>query len=164
MSRDWGSSVTNSAQAASGFAFDVVGVGALNLDYIALDDIAGNPTRSPAPARSFTDRLSELLRPASGEDGQVLEWGVEHEVDSRTIHAVIDAVSSSRPDTTLGGSAFNAIHAIAKTKAGLRLGYVGIAGRVPVIGLSAVQQLDGLGIDSSHVRQDARHRGRMCCS
>jgi precorrin isomerase len=34
----------------------------------------------------------------------------------------------------LGGSAFNAIHAIAKTKAGLRLGYVGVAGRVPVIG------------------------------
>jgi sugar/nucleoside kinase (ribokinase family) len=33
----------------------------------------------------------------------------------------------------LGGSAFNAIHAIAKTKAGLRLGYVGVAGRAPVI-------------------------------
>ena len=85
----------------------------------------------PAGARSRI-RLSDLV----GRDGEPLEWGVERQVDSRTIHAVIEAVSSSRPDTMLGGSAFNAIHAIAKTKAGLRLGYVGVAGRVP---LSACQ-------------------------
>lgn len=147
------------AQATSGFAFDVVGVGALNLDYIA-----GNPVPGAAPAHSFTERLSGLLRRGPGLSGEPLEWGVEHQVDSRTIHAIIEAVSSSRPDTMLGGSAFNAIHAIAKTKAGLRLGYVGVAGRVPVIGLSAVQQLDSLGIDTRYVRQDIENLCGICFS
>ena len=141
----------------SGFAFDVVGVGALNLDYVASN--SGN-----AHGRPFTRRLAELLGRGPGAAGGPLEWGVEHRVDSAAMHAIIDAVSSSRPDTMLGGSAFNAIHAIAKTKAGLRLGYVGVAGRVPVIGLSVVQQLDNLGIDSRFVRQDAERLCGICFS
>lgn len=159
MSRDWRSSFQNPARAASGFALDVVGVGALNLDYIA-----GSMVSSEAPARTFTDRISELLRSGSGQDRGPLEWGVEHEVDSLTIRAVIEAVSSSRPDTMLGGSAFNAVYAIAKTKADLRLGYIGVAGHVPVIGLSAVQQLDSLGIDTRYVRQDAADLCGICFS
>lgn len=159
MSRDRDPSVKHPAQATTQTALDVVGVGALNLDYIA-----GNPTPGTSGARSFTDRLSELLRLEPGHDDEPLEWGVERQVDSRTIHSVIEAVSSSRPDTMLGGSAFNAIHAIAKTKAGLRLGYVGVAGRVPVIGLSAVQQLDSLGIDTRYVRQDNENLCGICFS
>ena len=147
---------TESRQVPSRFAFDVIGVGALNLDYIA-----GNPARAGATGeRSLTARLSDLV----GQEGEPLEWGIERRVDSRTIHAVIEAVSSSRPDTMLGGSAFNAIHAIAKTKAGLRLGYVGVAGRVPVIGLSATQQLEGLGIDCRFVRPDADNLCGICFS
>ncbi len=110
--------------------------------------------------RPITARLSDLL----GQSGDSLEWGIERQVDSRTIHAVIEAVSSSRPTATLGGSAFNAIHAIAKTKAGLRLGYVGVAGRIPVIGLSATQQLESLGIDSRYVRQDPDRLCGICFS
>jgi sugar/nucleoside kinase (ribokinase family) len=134
------------------FALDVVGVGALNLDYIA-----ESPTVAPgsAGARSLTARLSRVVGQGSG----VLEWGVERQVDSVTIHAVIEAVSSSRPDTMLGGSAFNAVHAIAKTNAGLRLGFVGVAGRVPVIGLSAIQHLESLGIDCRFIHSDP---GNLC--
>ena len=137
MSRDRGYNMSGPAQSAevpSGFRFDVVGIGALNLDYIAGTAATAGASRE----HSLTARISDLV----GQEREPLEWGVERQVDSRTIHAVIEAVSSSRPDTMLGGSAFNAIHAIAKTKAGLRLGYVGVAGRVPVIGLSALQQLD----------------------
>lgn len=137
-----------------GFSLDVVGVGALNLDYIA-----GAPPVDES-GRPFTSRVSELLE---GE-GAPLEWGVERQVGSRTIHEVIEAVSSTRPDTMLGGSAFNAIHAIAKTKAGLRLGYVGVAGRVPVIGMSAVQQLESLGIDSRYVHTDPDELCGICFS
>jgi sugar/nucleoside kinase (ribokinase family) len=159
MSRDRGSKVSGPAQShevLSGFRFDIVGVGALNLDYIT-----GNPgAAGMSPEHSLTARISELV----GQEGEPLEWGVERQVDSRTIHAVIEAVSSSRPDTMLGGSAFNAVHAIAKTKAGLRLGFVGVAGRVPVIGLSALQQLDSLGIDSRYVRQDAENLCGICFS
>ena len=65
--------MTKLAHAASGFAFDVVGVGALNLDYIA-----GNSGQGTTPARSFTDRLSELLSRRPDGDAELLEWGVEH--------------------------------------------------------------------------------------
>jgi sugar/nucleoside kinase (ribokinase family) len=140
----------------SNFAFDVIGVGALNLDYVA---------RTPATTgriggRSLTAHLSGLVE----RDDDPLEWGVERQVDSRTIHSVIEAVSSSRPETMLGGSAFNAVHAIAKTKAGLRLGYVGVAGRVPVIGLSAIQQLESLGIDCQFVRSQPGDLCGICFS
>jgi sugar/nucleoside kinase (ribokinase family) len=138
------------------FAFDVIGVGALNLDYIA-----GNPaTAGSTGERSLTARLSDLV----GKYGERLEWGIELRVDSQTIHAAIEAVNSSRPDTMLGGSAFNAMHAIAKTKTGLRLGYVGVAGRVPVIGLSAIQQLESLGIDCRFVRSDVDNLCGICFS
>lgn len=150
------SSITASVQASEGFAFDVVGVGALNLDYIV-----GNPLHPEmARERSYTIRLSELVD--SGEEP--LEWGVERQVDAETIHRVLEAVSSARPSTMLGGSAFNALHAIAKTKAGLRLGYVGVAGRVPVIGLSAVQHLESLGIDCECVHQDVARLSGVCFS
>jgi sugar/nucleoside kinase (ribokinase family) len=148
--------LAGSPNGRSRFAFDVIGVGALNLDYIA----ATPATPGAGGERSLTARLAHLV----GQDGEPLEWGVERQVDSSTIHAVIEAVSSSRPDTMLGGSAFNAIHAIAKTKAGLRLGYVGVAGRVPVIGLSAVQQLESLGIDCRFIRRDADNLCGICFS
>jgi len=93
-----------SREPASGFDLDVVGIGALNLDYISSTSGTGSVNRE----RPLTVRLSHLM----GHDGRPLEWGVERQVDSHTIHAVIEAVSSSRPDTMLGGSAFNAIHAI----------------------------------------------------
>jgi sugar/nucleoside kinase (ribokinase family) len=152
-----GSSVASATQIGTGFALDVVGVGALNLDYVASNSGASH-------GRPITLRLSEQLARWSSAAGGPLEWGVEHQVDSAVMHAVIETVSSSRPDTVLGGSAFNAIHAIAKTKAGLRLGYVGVAGRVPVIGLSVVQQLDSLGVDSRFVRQDAERLCGICFS
>ena len=159
MFRDRESKVPDPAESRevpSRFAFDVIGVGALNLDYIA-----GNPATAGAIGeRSLTARLAHLV----GQNGERLEWGVERQVDSRTIHAVIEAVSSSRPDTMLGGSAFNAIHAIAKTKAGLRLGYVGVAGRVPVIGLSPLQQFASLGVDCRFVRPDPDNLCGICFS
>lgn len=147
---------TQSRELPSGFALDVVGIGALNLDYISGTSETAGANREQA----LTIRLSDLI----GQDGEPLEWGVERQVDSRTIHAVIEAVSSSRPDTMLGGSAFNAIHAIAKTKAGLRLGYVGVAGRVPVIGLSAVQQFESFGVNTRYIRQDTDNLCGICFS
>lgn len=138
------------------FALDVVGIGALNLDYIVGSSTAGALQRG----RSMTARISEFLE----RSGARLEWGVEHQVDSDTIHAVIEAASSSHPDASLGGSAFNAIHAIARTNLGLRLGYVGVAGRVPVIGMSGVRQLEAMDVDTSMVKTDDEHLCGVCFS
>ncbi|MFC7549997.1 PfkB family carbohydrate kinase [Plantactinospora sp. GCM10030261] len=140
----------------AGFALDVVGIGALNLDYIATN----SPSARPAAGRRLTEVIQRLL----AEAGNPVELGTEALVDAATINAAIEAVSSTRPDTTLGGSAFNAIYAIARTQAGLRLGYLGVAGRVPVIGLSSVQQFEALGIDHRFVfREDHRLSG-ICFS
>jgi sugar/nucleoside kinase (ribokinase family) len=144
------------APGSSGFALDVVGVGALNLDYIT------NASRSAVSPRSraLTSRISELVT----QTGPPLEWGTERRVDDETIHAAIEAASSASPDTSLGGSAFNAIYAIASTQVGLRLGYVGVAGRVPVIGVSSIQQFEMLGIDHTWVLRDDEHLCGICFS
>jgi sugar/nucleoside kinase (ribokinase family) len=141
---------------SSGFALDVVGIGALNLDYIANASKSGGPRRS----RALTSRISDLVM----RTGSPIEWGTERRVDDETIHAAIEAASSASPDTSLGGSAFNAIYAIASTQVGLRLGYVGVAGRVPVIGLSSIQQFEALGIDHKWVLQDDDHLCGICFS
>jgi sugar/nucleoside kinase (ribokinase family) len=141
---------------SAGFAFDVVGIGALNLDYVA----TASRLRGNAGAQSMVARISQL----ADDRGPALEWGVEHHVDERMIHAAIEAASSARLETTLGGSAFNAIQAIAQTQVGLRLGYVGIAGRVPVLGMSIGRQLDALGVDRRFVLDDERHLCGICLS
>lgn len=140
---------------ASGFAFDVIGIGALNLDYIA--DTAD---LEPVTRSVVIGHIADVV----ARTGTTLEPGTEHSVDEDTIHSAIEAVSSATTTTVLGGSAFNAIHAIAQTYAGLRLGYVGIAGRMPVIGMSSVEQLAELEIDHEFVRIDHEHLCGICFS
>ncbi|GIG92940.1 hypothetical protein Pen02_78760 [Plantactinospora endophytica] len=141
----------------------MVGVGALNLDYLVSAPSVG---ASDSP-RSLTERISRLVE----RTGPPLEPGTERAVDAGTIHAAIEAAGFARPETllggtsfSLGGSAFNAIFAIAQTQVGLRLGYVGVAGRVPVIGLSTVAQLEALGIDHRYVFSDDEHLCGICLS
>jgi sugar/nucleoside kinase (ribokinase family) len=139
---------------ARGFALDVVGVGALNLDYIV------KASASVASPQSLTSRIFELVT----QTGTPPERGTERRVDDGTIHAVIEAASWASPDTSLGGSAFNTIHAIASTQVGLRLGYVGVAGRVPVTGVSSIRLLETLGIDHTWVLRDSEHLCGICFS
>jgi sugar/nucleoside kinase (ribokinase family) len=123
---------------------DVVGIGALNLDCIAT--AAAVPGGAETP--SITDRLGKLLVQATGS----FEVGVEMPVDERTIYAALEEVSSVSLDATLGGSSFNAIYTLTQMQLGLRLGFVGVAGRIPVPGLSGVTQFDRLGVDRRHVQ------------
>ena len=76
----------------------------------------------------------------------VREWGTEQVLDTALIPADGRAA--------LGGSAFNTIHAIAHCHTGLRLGYVGVAGRMPVPELSVPATFDALGIDRRYVFDD----------
>ncbi|MFI7006831.1 PfkB family carbohydrate kinase [Streptomyces sp. NPDC050145] len=141
----------------SGFALDVVGIGALNLDYLIHSDhdSSGAPGGDRAP---LSARIGALL-----EDGRVLpEWGTEAAVDEATVYAALEAVNPSALQTSLGGSAYNAVSALAQMQLDLRLGYVGVAGRVPGPGLSAVQQLDLLGVDHQFVFRDDDHLCGVC--
>lgn len=130
---------------------DVVGIGALNLDYIA---------HATAVSQDWDTSLTARITTAVERSGTSLESGTESRVDERTMDSVLDLIGGvTSPSTVLGGSAFNAIRAIAETRVGLRLGYVGVAGRVPVLGMSALRELDALGVDAEHVLSDS---GSMC--
>ncbi|MFI5955720.1 carbohydrate kinase family protein [Cryptosporangium sp. NPDC051539] len=89
----------------NGFAFDVIGVGALNLDH----RISGLTTAT----------LAALL-------GRPIEWGTETPVDAATVETVLRRFPAR---ATPGGSAYNAIATVAAEAPGLRLGYVGVGGR-----------------------------------
>jgi sugar/nucleoside kinase (ribokinase family) len=131
---------------SAGFSLDVVGVGALNVDYIA-----HRTTDSDETASRLRSRIADLV----GD----LDWGTEHLVDAATIHAAIDAIGSVAAQAAVGGSAFNAIQAIAATGMGVRLGYVGVAGQVPLAADSIMRQFDAAGIDRRYVHRD---EGSLC--
>jgi sugar/nucleoside kinase (ribokinase family) len=122
---------------------DVVGVGAVNLDLVVTGDSV------PLGAAAARARLEELLAVPGG-----VEWGAEVFVDEATVLAAVGAVGAASLTATLGGSAFNTVHALARLGRGLRLGYVGVAGQPPVPGLSSLVLLDGLGVDRSFVRSE----------
>lgn len=133
------------------FPRDVVGVGAFNIDYLAdASEQAGR--RVP---ESVGTRIQRVLATA----GVDLEWGTEHAVDERTIYAALAEVDRSSLKDSLGGSAFNTIFALAKLNYDLRLGFLGLAGRVPIPGQSGVRELAALGVDHEFVRDDD---ARLC--
>lgn len=134
-----------------GFSRDVVGVGAFNIDYlIDASDPAGRDAPQPVGVR-----IQRVLA-AAGVD---LEWGTEHAVDERTIYTALAEVDRSSLKDSFGGSAFNAIFALARLDYDLRLGFVGLAGRVPIPGQSGVSELAALGVDHEFVRYDD---SRLC--
>ncbi|MGW4893336.1 PfkB family carbohydrate kinase [Kitasatospora sp. NPDC004240] len=108
----------------------------------------------------LTARITELLE---GE-AAVPEWGTETAVDEATVYAALEAINAATLQTSLGGSAYNAVNVLAQLQLGLRLGYVGVAGRVPGPGLSAVQQLRALGVDHPFVFRDDDHLCGICFS
>jgi sugar/nucleoside kinase (ribokinase family) len=148
--------MTDRAGGQDGFALDVVGVGALNLDFIAT--VAAVPVDTEAI--SVRARLERLLAGSTPP----FEWDAETLVDEKTIYAALEEVSTTSLDATLGGSAFNAIFALTQMQLGLRLGYVGVAGRVPIPGLSSLAQFARLGVDHTYVSYDDVKACGICFS
>ncbi|BBC29217.1 hypothetical protein SGFS_005080 [Streptomyces graminofaciens] len=141
--------------ARGGFALDVVGIGALNLDYLTHSDATPGAREPWLP---LSTRIAELL-----DDGRPApEWGTEAAVDEATVYAALEAANPSALQTSLGGSAYNAVNALAQMQLDLRLGYVGVAGRVPGPGLSAIRQLESLGVDHPFVFRDDDHLCGVC--
>jgi sugar/nucleoside kinase (ribokinase family) len=134
-----------------GFSRDVVGIGAFNIDYLA---DASSPTGRDAPW-SLGSRIARVL---ASHDVR-LEWDTEHSIDERAIYASLAEVDRASLEATLGGSAFNAIFALAKLNLNLRLGFIGLAGRVPIPGRSGTAELAALGVDHEFVRLD---NSRLC--
>jgi sugar/nucleoside kinase (ribokinase family) len=127
---------------------DVVGVGALNLDYIA--SASSHRRRDPDALVEVMDRF---------------EHGVESLVEDQTTFDVLEQLGGRETLVpSLGGSAFLTINALGQMDLGLRLGYVGVCGRSPDPTLSAVRLMDRLGIDRTAVRQDPVRMTAICVS
>jgi sugar/nucleoside kinase (ribokinase family) len=134
---------------------DVVGIGALNLDYIVN---VGDRVADQEP--SLSARLGRLFASRS----VTFEWGSEISADEETIYAALEEVNTASIDASLGGSSFNAIVALARMQLDLKIGFVGVAGRVPVFGLSNRQVFLDLGVDNRLVDYDERRLAGICLS
>ncbi|MCF6524228.1 nucleotide-binding protein [Streptomyces sp. JJ36] len=119
-----------------------MGFGALNVDLIA-----GSSGLSAHAAEHVTESIARF------------EWNRETPVDEGTILEVVDRLDAASLSASLGGSAWITLFTLAQMRAGLRLGYVGVVGRMVKPGLSFTGQMDRLAIDRRWVAQVS---GRSC--
>lgn len=135
---------------------DLVGIGALNLDRIA------------HAAAMREGRGAALRHAAAGtaeRAGVPLRAGGEAWVGAATMRELLAAADVVTPTTAvLGGSAFNAVRAAAQTQTGLRLGYVGVAGRSPVAGVDVPSEMEALGVDTRFVHRAPEELCGVCFS
>ncbi|MFC7549996.1 PfkB family carbohydrate kinase [Plantactinospora sp. GCM10030261] len=109
---------------------EVIGFGALNVDYIA---------SASQLSRRAAERITESVAR--------FEWNREGPVDERTIDEAIRHLGVASLAYSLGGSAWLTIFTLAQMNVGISLGYVGVVGRVEAPGLSFLGQMDELRID-----------------
>lgn len=120
---------------------DIVGIGALNIDYIAT-----------------ATQLSQSSAEKVTESTARFEWNTEGLVTADYIDAVMDQLGSTALNASFGGSAWNTLSALADLQTDVTLGYFGVLGREEALGLSFVARMETARIDSSHVviRRDVR--------
>jgi sugar/nucleoside kinase (ribokinase family) len=126
---------------------DIVGFGALNVDYIA-----------------GASKLS-LGRPDSVQESTLrFEWGAESAADEATVRAAVEQLGATALEASLGGSAWLTIFGLASMQVDLKLGYVGYLGRIHHPGLSFLRQMRALGIDHRFVGRDPERSCGVCVS
>jgi sugar/nucleoside kinase (ribokinase family) len=126
---------------------DVIGFGALNVDFIA-----------------SASRLSQTRAERVAEWAARFDWNVETPVDEVEINRAITWVGHAALETSPGGSAWNTIFALAQMRVGLRLGYVGVLGREESPGVSFLRLMEAHAVDHRFVLEDPRVRCGMCLS
>ena len=126
---------------------DVVGFGALNIDYIA-------------SVSTLSGKIADIV----SESTERFEWGAEGAADEDTISGAMARVGQESFAASLGGSAWLSMYSLAHMKIGLHIGYVGYVGRVASPGLSFVREMDRFGIDRRFVGQSQAHSCGICLS
>jgi sugar/nucleoside kinase (ribokinase family)/class 3 adenylate cyclase len=126
-------------------AFDVIGIGALNTDYIAT-------------ATSLKRLKPDLI----AEHERHFEIGTERAASLEHVQSIIGQIGSSVLTASLGGSSFNTIHALARAVPELRLAYIGVAGHSSAQP-GFLDTLQSLNVDTSCVRPAGGESG-ICVS
>jgi sugar/nucleoside kinase (ribokinase family) len=126
--------------------FDVIGIGALNLDYIA----ASSQLRYIDP-----DIINEIK--------ERFELGNEKPVGEDVINQIIQG-SKVPFSKFLGGSSFNVIRSLSSLSADFKLGYIGVAGETYTIELNWLDAMRHANIDYQFVKNDKDHKTGICIS
>jgi len=133
--------------AGSESKLDVIGFGALNVDYIA---------SATSLSRHMADHVSE--------SAARFEGNVEGPATEAVVLGVIDQLGAASLEAALGGSAWNTIFALAQMRMGVKLGYVGVLGQLGMLGLSFTHQMDLFQIDRTWVARRPSRPCGMCLS
>lgn len=130
-----------------GGAPEIIGFGALNVDYIA-----------------GASRLSERAEERITESTARFEWNREGPVNEQAIAMAIRNLGAASLSYSLGGSAWLVIFTLAQMRVGIRLGYIGMLGRIETPGLSFIDQMDELGIVHDWVGRAPEQLCGLCLS
>jgi len=126
---------------------DIIGIGSLNLDLTAT-----------------AEKVNELPNDRVRDAMQRLEYGAERLGNSCDIKSIMSLLGPDSFRATLGGSAFNTIHAMAALNSGIKAGYVGVAGHTNRSGLNFVELMQELSIDNRHVGICSDQCSGLCVS
>ncbi|HTU20756.1 MAG TPA: PfkB family carbohydrate kinase [Gemmataceae bacterium] len=127
---------------------DLLGIGALNVDYIA--------TR---------ERLLRIDPGTRSEFSDRFEHGTERPVDEEEINLTLAQMGAPAFEIHLGGSSFNAIHALASLRPGLRLGFIGVAGHSGQEGAPSFEDwFANHRVDDRFVSREPESRAGTCIS
>ncbi len=116
---------------------DVVGIGAVNVDYIVLDNFSTNP------AGGHNNRLDEVF--------DSIEPGSERTATPAEIVQALEAISDYESIASVGGSSLNTLASIAATGAEVTVGLVGVRGQSGADRLSLRSWFASLRIDDRHI-------------
>ena len=125
---------------------DVIGIGAINLDFI----VDSTQTQRINP-REKEYRLASF------------EQGVERGVSWAVVQDALERLQDLSPKISPGGSALNTVAAAISTSAPITVGYVGVCGRSPDPGFHFADWFSVLGIDTSYVHMSEEISG-VCVS
>jgi sugar/nucleoside kinase (ribokinase family) len=137
----------NADQFPQAAAPEVIGVGALNVDYIA-----------------GASRLSARADERVTESVARFDWNREGPVDEGVITAAIRNLGAASLSHSLGGSAWLSIFSLAQMQVGIRLAYIGVLGRIETPGLSFIDQMDELSIAHDWVGRVPEQLCGLCLS
>ncbi len=126
---------------------DLIGIGALNIDYIA--------TR---------ERLLQVDPATIAEFSNRFEHGSERPVDEDEINRTLREMGVAVFETHLGGSSFNTIHALASLQLPLKIGFVGVAGGAVGPSPNFLDWFASHKVDDRYVRGRPKAQAGVCIS
>lgn len=122
---------------------DLIGIGALNLDFI-----------------SSRDKVKELDPDVIPEYTNKFELGAEKYVNDEEIDLTVNQMGVHSFETFLGGSSFNTIRAVAYSSRDIKIGYIGVAGDTYPHQNSFIDRMEHLGIETCYVKKETKPSGR----